>query len=214
MVGKAKIPTSYNSRHIFVKAKRKFIKSIKSNIERVLSTYLWEAYKEKPVSNSLHSSAAKFNLILKAMSDTVYNRVGNMSIKDVLPKFEEIAMEEVPNAAECKEDVPNAAECKEEVSNAAECNEEVPNAAECNEKVPNAAECNEEVLNAAECNEEVLNAVECNEEVPANEIPPQINETLEEMLPWNNITFDTLFNVNGEIDASYDDILDFLNSFN
>ena len=145
MVGKAQIPTSYNNRHIFVKAKIKFIKSIKSNIERALSTYLWEAYKEKTVSNSLHSSAAKFNLVLKAISATVYNRVGNMSIKDVLPKFEEIAMEE--------EEVPNAAECKEEVPNAAECKEEVPNAAE------------------------------CKEEVPADEIPPQINETIEEVFP-------------------------------
>ena len=193
MVGKAKIPTSYNNRHIFIKANIKFIKSIRSNIERMLSTYLWEAYKENPVSNSLHSPAARFNLILKAMSDTVYNRVDNMSIKDVLPKFEEIAMEELPNAAEC--------------------NEELPNAAECNEELPNAAECNEELPNAAECNEELPNAAECNEEVPADEIPPQINETIEEVLPWNNINFDTLFNVNGEIDASYDDILDYINSY-
>ena len=132
MVGKAQIPTSYNNRNIFDKAKTKFIKSIKSNVERALSTYLWEPYKEKTGLNmqiSLHFSAANFTLVLKAMSDTVYNRVGDVLIKDLLPKFEEIAVEEeVPDAAEwCKEEVPNAAEwCKEEVPNAAERKEEVP----------------------------------------------------------------------------------------
>ena len=65
MTSNVKIPASYNSRNIFDKARAKFIKGIRSNIERAISSQLREAYKDKgtpEVQGNLLSPVAKYNM--------------------------------------------------------------------------------------------------------------------------------------------------------
>ena len=82
MASNVKIPASYNSTTIFTKAKAKFIKGIRSNIQHAISTTLWEAYKDKGTPE-MHGSHFK---LMKMMRDMVSSHeIGNLLLKDCLP---------------------------------------------------------------------------------------------------------------------------------